>query len=112
MVIAGQAIRAAAPLAMGHAAGVAYTIDPEIATPDLSIIEPTSGFDKDTDDQHLLIFNGLPTEAGRNALPKGMRYVSVISGDSTTPPTFPFVATPAYTMYEGQNITTDRKSVV
>ena len=104
-ILAGLALSAPAPTAMGHAAGVGLVIAPDVATPAYNLAEPTAGFDKDTDDHTLLIFAGLPTEGGRAALPKGFRFVAAIEGDSVTPETFPLAMTPIDTFADGQNIT-------
>jgi|TARA_Y100000310_G_C20692407_1_gene823191 hypothetical protein len=101
----GLTIHPAAPTAMGHAGGVGFTFAAETDTPALAIADPTQGWDKDTDDHELFIFSGLPTEAGRDATPKGFRFCETLSGDSSTPLTFPYDVTPPYTMAIGQNIT-------
>ncbi len=98
-------VLADAPTAMGHAGGVTLAFTAESDTSKLQLAEPGGSFDKSIDEQFLMIFMGLPTEAGRLATPKGFRYVSHVAGDSVAPPTFPLELSAAYTMAEGQRIT-------
>jgi len=104
-LLAGLDLIAAAPLAMGHAGGVTISFTAYSDTGKLNVAEPVGAFDKSTDDHELLIFSGLPTEAGRISATRGFRFIQVISGNATTPPTFPLELTAPFTMQEGQLIT-------
>jgi len=103
--ILDPAIHSTAPTATGHAGGVTFTFTAESATTKIQIGEPGGAFSKDVTDHRLLIFQGLPTEVGRIATPKGFRYIGLVLGDETLPPTFPLELTSAYTMTTGQFIT-------
>ena len=95
----------AAPTAMGHAGGVTLSFTAESDTSKLQLAEPGGAFDKSVDGHFLMIFMGLPTEAGRLATPKGFRYVSHVAGNSGAPPAFPLELSAAYTMAEDQRVT-------
>ncbi len=105
LLLIGEAIRAAAPTATGHAGGVTFTFDAESDTSTIELDEPGGAFDKDTDDHHLLLFMGIPSEAGKISIPKGFKYIGKTSGDSTTPDTYPLDIPAAYTMTAGQRVT-------
>lgn len=94
-----------APLAMGHGGGVTFTFDAESDTSKIQIDEPGGSFDKDTDIQNIWFFMGLPTEAGRIAMPKGFRYIGRIWGSSGAPLAFPYELDAAYTMQADQIVT-------
>jgi len=98
-------VHSAAPTATGHAGGVTFTFVAESDTTKIQVDEPTGAFSKDITDHRLLLFQGLPTEIGRIATPKGFRYIGLVAGNETTPPTFPLELTSAYTMTAGQFIT-------
>lgn len=102
---AGAGVHAAAPTAMGHAGGVTYTFAAESDTGKIQMNEPGGAFDKDVGNNNLLVFMGLPSEAGRLAKPKGFRYLTWIQGSVGDPPAFPLEIQGAYTMAEGQLIT-------
>jgi len=104
-MIWSTSVIAPAPLAMGHAGGVAFTFLAENDTSKIQVAEPTGSFDKDTANHCLLLFQGLPSEAGRDATPKGFRYIGRIFGSLATPMTFPYELDSAYTMQAGQLIT-------
>lgn len=105
LAVIGEAVTAAAPLAMGHAGGVEFTFDPENDLSNIGLAEPTGAFDPAIVGHHLIVFQGLPVEAGRSGIPKGMRYIGVCSGADPVPPTFPLDIPSAYTMAEGQLVT-------
>jgi len=94
----------AAPTAMGHAGGVTLAFTAENDTSKLQLAEPGGSFGKSTDGHFLMVFMGLPSEAGRIATPKGFRYVCHVAGNSGAPPGFPLELTAAYTMAAGQRI--------
>lgn len=98
-------LRHAAPTAMGHAGGVTFTFAAESDTGKLQMDEPGANFDKGVLGHYANIYQGLPTEVGRLATPKGFRYVGSLYGHDSAPMTFPFELTAAYTMAEGQNVT-------
>lgn len=104
-IISGVTVRSEAPTAMGHAGGVEFTFAAQNDTGKIVVDLPTGAFDKDTEYHQLLLFMGLPTEAGQVAAPKGFRYLGIIYGNSTTPLTFPHELDTKYTMQEGQRIT-------
>lgn len=94
-----------APTAMGHAGGVTLSFDAENDTTKLQIAEPTGAFDKDTDIHTLWLFQGIPSQPGRLAVPKGFKYLERIWGSSGAPLSFPYEVDSAYTMAIGQRIT-------
>jgi len=96
---------AAAPLAMGHAGGVTFTFAAESDTTKLQLNEPGGAFDKSTTGHFFLLSCGLPTEAGRIAMPKGFRYVGHVAGNVGAPQNFPYEMTAPYTMTAGQTLT-------
>lgn len=95
----------AAPTAMGHAGGVTLAFEAENDTTKLQIAEPTGSFDKDIDIMTLWLFQGVPTQPGRLAAPKGFKYIGRIWGSSGAPLSFPYEIASAYTMAIGQRIT-------
>lgn len=105
LLLIGEAVRAAAPTAMGHAGGITIDFDAESDNTVIEMDEPGGAWDKDLDDDWVVLFQALPVEAGRAQGTKGFRYIGAIEGDSGTPPTFPNDQTAAYTMVSGQNVT-------
>ncbi|HUW33203.1 MAG TPA: hypothetical protein VM223_16465 [Planctomycetota bacterium] len=95
----------AAPLAMGHAGGVTLSFTAENDTGKIQLAEPGGAFDKSMTGHFLMISMGLPSEAGRLSIPKGIRYVSHTAGNTGAPPAYPLELSAAYTMAEGQLIT-------
>lgn len=95
----------AAPLAMGHGGGIEFTFAAESDTSKIQLDEPTGAFDNDTDIQNIWWFMGLPSEPGRDATPKGFRYIGRTWGSSGAPLAYPYELTAAYTMRTGQLIT-------
>jgi len=102
LLIAGLALSAAAPTAMGHAGGVPITFDAESDTTNIELDEPGGAWDKDTDDDNLLLFQALPVQGGRAHGTKGFRYIGLVAGDSVAPEAFPLDVPAAYTMADGQ----------
>ena len=100
-----EPISEAAPTAMGHAGGVAFTFLAENDTSKIQLAEPTGSFDKTVPGDILILSEGLPSECGRNATPKGFRIIGHVEGADPVPPTFPAELDSAYTMQEGQLIT-------
>lgn len=98
-------IIAEAPLAMGHGGGIDFTFAAESDTSKIQINEPDIAFDKDVELQNVWFFQGLPSEAGRLATPKGFKYIGRIWGSVGNPLAFPYELTSAYTMQAGQLIT-------
>jgi len=96
---------AAAPLATGHAGGVTLAFAAENDTTKLQLAEPGGAFDKSNDGHMLMIFAGIPAEAGKISIPKGFKYVTHLAGNELAPQGFPFEMTAPYTMAAGQRIT-------
>lgn len=94
-----------APTAMGHGGGIDFSFAAESDTSKIQIAEPNIAFDKDTERHNIWFFQGLPTEAGRLATPKGFRYIGRVWGSALNPLTFPYELDSAYTMQAGQLIT-------
>lgn len=103
--LSGEAVIAAAPLALGHAAGIVGTFTAEPTASTITLAEPSAGWDKGVDDDWWFIFQYPPTEAGRIAFPKGGRYLTSFEGDQTTPPTVTTPITSLWTMQLGQRMT-------
>lgn len=104
-LIAGFGVWAPAPSALGHAGGVTVTFQAENDTSKIQLDEPGGAFDKNDDGSHLLVFVGLPSAPGRDATPKGFRYVETLNGSAAAAPAFPYEMDAPYTMQEGQIIT-------
>ena len=92
LLLAGEALRPAAPTAYGHAAAPIFVITAADEGVFVSLAEPSSGFAKAVDGTFLLLFQGDQQPAGRGAAPRGMQYLETIAGDSGTPETFPYEA--------------------
>ena len=105
LIQAGGALTPAAPLAMGHAGGITISATAENDTSKIQLAEPGGSFDKDLDDDWVLIFQALPAEAGNAAGRKGIRFIGAVEGDSIAAPVFPYEISAAYTMAAGQQIT-------
>lgn len=105
LLLIGEAVRAPAPTAMGHAGGITIAFDAETDTTNIEFEEPGGAWDKDLDDDWVIFFQPLPVEAGRARGTRGYRYIGEVEGDSGTAPTFPLDVTAAYTMVAGQNVT-------
>ncbi len=71
------------------AAGTVATFTASEATQTPILIEPTLGWDKDTDLDFLLLFAGMPMPASRNSVPIRWNFLEVVEGDAITPVTFP-----------------------
>jgi len=95
----------AAPLALGHAAGITMTFTAEPTSGNIKLNEPSSGWDKSTDDDNWVLYQYAPVEPGRIAMPKGAKFLSSVQGNSGAPQSFPLTKTSLYTMQEGQRIT-------
>lgn len=94
-----------APTAMGHAGGVTVEFLPESDTTKIQIADPGGAFDKDTNGHRMAIFQGIPTEPGRIATPKGFKFIGFLHGTTGVPLVFPYEMDSAYTMRAGQLIT-------
>ena len=55
--------------------------------------------------REVLLFGGLPTEAGRISVPKGFKYITHVAGNEGAPQGFPYEMTAPYTMASGQLVT-------
>lgn len=94
------------PAINGHPGTPAVTITAEPTAGTLTVAEITEPFDPEVDGELLLLFAALPAPAGRLAIPRGMTYVDVIAGDSSTAPTFPAALNSPYPFQAGQRVTT------
>jgi len=94
-----------APTATGHGGGITLTFAAESDTTKIQLNEPGGAFDKDTELHNVWVSMGFPTEPGRIATPKGMRYIGRVWGSAAAPLTFPYELDAAYTMRAGQLIT-------
>lgn len=94
-----------APTATGQGGGVTLTFAAESDTTKIQLDEPGGSFDKDTELHNLWIFMAYPTEPGRIATPKGMRYIGRVWGSALNPLEFAYELDAAYTMRSGQLIT-------
>jgi len=103
--IGWSTVIADAPLAMGHGGGITFTFAAESDTSKIQMNEPAGAFDKNIDLQEIFFFMGLPTEPGRLATPKGMKYFGGVRGNSVAPHSFPLELSAPYTMAAGQHIT-------
>lgn len=97
--------RFAAPTAMGHAGGIAFTFLAESDTSKIQLNLPTGSWDNAMLGHHLLLFQGIPTEVGCIGIPKGFKYIGETYGHPSAPVTYPFEINAAYTMAEGQRVT-------
>ncbi|HUX03191.1 MAG TPA: hypothetical protein VMY35_19690 [Phycisphaerae bacterium] len=105
VLLYSSTVIAAAPLATGHAGGVTLAFTAENDTTKLQLAEPGGAFDKSDNDHMLMIFAGIPAEAGKLSIPKGFKYVTHLAGNLAAPQVFPFEMTAPYTMAAGQRIT-------
>jgi len=105
LAIVGEAVHPAAPTAMGHAGGIGLSFAAENDTSKIQVGEPTGAFDPTNVAHFLAIFQGLPSQAGRLAIPKGFRYIGLVQGVDPGPLVFPVQLDSAYTMAEDQLIT-------
>jgi len=94
-----------APTANGHGGGITLTFAAESDTTKIQLDEPGGSFDKDTERHNAWLFMGHPTEPGRIATPKGMRYIGRIWGSALNPLTYPYQLDAAYTIRAGQLVT-------
>lgn len=112
MFIAVNAIRrecalalvAAAPLELGMAVSTPLVFTASAATQQITLADPVSGWDKDTDDDYLRVAYALPQQGGRVGNPKGFKGFWVFPGDSVGPVAFPFAADYPHTFVEGQRL--------
>ena len=99
-------IPTAAPTAYGHASATISTVTAVTTTQIATITEPSAGWDKDTDDDVLLIFAAMPQPASRAMAPNRFQFMRTIVGNSVAPQTFPFALSAwPWTFAEGQKLT-------
>ena len=98
-------IQATAPVENGQAGGAAFTFTATFADQKINVSEPSAPWDKDTDDDYLLLHQFLPQSAGVLHVPKASTYLSHIAGNSVAPQTFPLAIAAVYPFVEGQQIT-------
>lgn len=105
IAVYGGTLRHAAPEAMGHAGGVTFTFAAESDTTKIQMDEPNGAFDKAVLGHYINFYQGIPTEIGRIATPKGFKYIGSVYGHDSAPLAFPYELDAAYTMAAGQFIT-------
>lgn len=105
LLLASLPIRAEAPTAMGRAGGITIDFDAQNDLTILALDEPGGAFDKDLDDDVVILFAALPVEGGVARSTRGFQFIGVVEGDSVTAPTFPTVTPGNYTFQAGQKIT-------
>jgi len=104
-LIVGYAVSADAPTAMGHAGGNTITFAAHTDTNKIQIDEPVGAFDTDVPGHMMCFFQGIPSEPGRIATPKGFKYIGYFHSTGGGTPAFPVELTSAYTMQDDQRIT-------
>ncbi len=105
LILAGEAYQAAAPTESGSAGAVDYTFTATADDQKIVVTEPGVPWDKDTNDDFVLFFQGLTGPAGRIATPRLFNFLGKLEGDDTTPPTFPHEFATKFTFAEGNQIT-------
>jgi len=104
-LLAGLAAPDAAPALDGHASGTVATFTASEATQLYTLAEPSLGWDKDTDDDTLLIFIGMPQGVGRASVPSRFNFLQALAGDSGSPLEFPLaLSAPPYPFIETQRL--------
>lgn len=103
--IAFMSLMADAPTAMGHAGGITFAFDAETDTTNIKVAKPGGAFNESTENHMVLLFQGLPSEAGRISIPKGFVYIGRVYGKLEPPMEFPVDIDANYTMQDGQLIT-------
>ena len=98
------AMVAAAPLELGMASSTPLVFSASAAGQDISLSEPVSGWDKDTDDDYLKVFAALPQQGGRLGNPKGFQAYLSLEGDSVAPVAFPYEPAYPHTFVDGQRL--------
>ena len=101
----GEALRQDAPTAYGHAVTPVFTILADGADNGVDMVEPTAGFNRDTDDDWIVTFVHRPQSPGRSGIAPGKQFSVAEEGDSVSPPTFPLALTHAYAIENGQLVT-------
>lgn len=104
LLMAGKTLQAAAPAESGGSPAPIFTVAADISDQKILVAEPSAGFAKATTGDLLLIFMGRPQGAGQSGPPKGFRYVGVITGNSSTPPTFPTDLAAPFSFVSGQRV--------
>jgi len=105
LVLAGESYQATAPTESGSAGAVDYTFTATEDDQKIVLTEPTAPWDKDTNDDFVLFFQGLTQPAGRIAVPGLFNFLGKLEGDDTTPPTFPHEFSSKFTFNEDNQIT-------
>ena len=88
-ILAGLAAPTAAPTMTGHASGTVVTFSAITSTQVVTLAVPTLGWDKDTDDDTLLIFQGMPMPPSRESAPIRFNFLQAIAGSTGSPESFP-----------------------
>lgn len=104
LAVGGEAFRSAAPTATGHAGGISFAFAAESDGTNIAMAKPSAPFDESTPDHMVYFFQGIPTEIGHIATPKGFKYIGRVYGHAT-PLEYPVDIPSAYTMTAGQFIT-------
>lgn len=105
LLLAGEVYQPAAPTESGSAGAVDFTFTATADDQKIVVTEPGIPWDKDTNDDFVLFFQGLTGPAGRIATPRLFNFLGKLEGDSVTPPTFPHEFTSKFTFNEGNQVT-------
>jgi len=98
------AVNAGAPTAYGAASQTPIVVTASAASQNITLADPVSGWDKDTDDDYLAIFLALPQNAGRVGNPRAYQHRTSFPGDSVAPIAFPTEVSYLRTFVEGQRL--------
>jgi len=101
----GLPTRWTAPTLPGHAGEIAVTFTAHTLTQRIHVNEPTGDWDSATDNQVCYLAQGGPARCGNHEIPRRLRSLSAIQGNSFIPPAFPYQITPRWTLHPRQNVT-------
>lgn len=104
LLLIGEDVQETAPVETGQAGPLSYEFSIDAAEQEISIDVINPPWDKDTNDDHAIFFMGLPNPAGRLALPRLWKYLTVVTGNSVTPPTLPKEVDSVFNFVETQVI--------
>lgn len=105
LILVGEAYQPAAPSSSGQAGALDFTFTATEDDQKIVITEPAAPWDKSTDDDYAVFFQGLTMPDGRIMTPSKFNYLGALEGDATTPPTFPYEFDSKFTFAEGNQIT-------
>jgi len=101
-----SALHAPAPTAYGHASSTLAVISAVPEATDIVLAEPSIGWDKDLQDDQLLIFQNLPQSPGKAAMPKRPLYLEILTGADALPVEFPYDVSvlSGYPLVDGERV--------